>query len=88
MDELLNLARMARRVGVTQLWLREQADDGVVPCLKADSRYLFNPEAVQEALSAKAAHARVEREDANARSVRSQDSDLLGSPRLDEEGEL
>ncbi len=55
MAELLSLARMARRVGVTQDWLREQADAGKVPCLLAGKRYLFNAVAVQEALAVQAA---------------------------------
>lgn len=55
MTELLSLARMARRIGVTQDWLRTEADTGRVPCLKAGKRYLFNAAAVQEALAAKAA---------------------------------
>jgi hypothetical protein len=55
MNELLSLSRMARWLGVTQLWLRDQADAGKVPCLKAGKRHLFNPVAVQETLAAKAA---------------------------------
>jgi hypothetical protein len=55
MAELLTLPRMARRLGVTQQWLRDQAEAGKVPCLKADRRLLFNPAAVQEALASKAA---------------------------------
>jgi excisionase family DNA binding protein len=55
MSELLSLARMARRLGVTQDWLRSEADAGRVPCLKAGKRYLFNAAAVQDALAAKAA---------------------------------
>lgn len=58
MDELLSLSRMARRLGITQRWLRGQADAGKLPCLKADNRYLFNPIAVQESLAAKAARTR------------------------------
>jgi len=45
---------MARRLGVTQEWLRHQANADKIPCLKAGKRYLFNPIAVQEALAAKA----------------------------------
>jgi len=58
MSDLLSLSRMARRLGVTQQWLRDQADAGKIPCLKAGNRYLFNPVAVQEALAAKAARTR------------------------------
>jgi hypothetical protein len=50
MDELLSLSRLARRLGVTQAWLRDQADCGRVPCLKAGKRYLFNVDAVQATL--------------------------------------
>lgn len=58
MVELLTLARMARRVGVSQEWLRTEADAGRVPCLKAGKRYLFNSVAVAEALAAQAAQSR------------------------------
>ncbi len=58
MSELLTLSRLARRLGITQHWLREQADAGNVPCLKAGNRYLFNPVAVEESLAAKAARTR------------------------------
>lgn len=55
MSELLSLSRMARRLRVTQAWLRDEAIAGKVPCLKAGNRYLFNAVAVQEALASKAA---------------------------------
>ena len=58
MSDLFCLSRMARRLGVTQTWLREQADAGKVPCLKAGERYLFNPVAVQESLAARAGRMR------------------------------
>jgi excisionase family DNA binding protein len=58
MSDLFCLARMAGRLGVTQRWLREQADSGTIPCLKAGKRYLFNPLAVQEALATQAARSR------------------------------
>ncbi len=58
MSVLMSLGRMARRLGVTQQWLRDQADSGKVPCLKADKQYLFNPAAVQETLSERAANTR------------------------------
>ena len=54
MSDLLSLPRMARRLGVTQQWLREQTEAGNIPCLWAGNRYLYNPLAVVEALSAKA----------------------------------
>ena len=53
-DLILNLARMARRVGVTARWLRAEADAGRIPCLRADHRFLFSPEAVERELALRA----------------------------------
>lgn len=53
--ELLNLPRMSRRLGVAQQWLKEEADAGRVPCLKAGKRYLFDAVAVQGAIASRAA---------------------------------
>ena len=64
MSDLLSLSRMARRLGVTQQWLRDQADAGQIPCLKAENRYLFNPVAVQDILATKAARTRQGGDDA------------------------
>jgi hypothetical protein len=52
---LLSLSLMARRLGVTIAWLRAEADAERVPCLRADTRYLFSPEAVERVLAARAA---------------------------------
>jgi hypothetical protein len=52
---LLSLPRMARRLGVTSNWLREESDAGRVPCLKAGNRYLFSPDAVLRVLAERAA---------------------------------
>ena len=55
MSELLSVAQMARRAGVTQQWLRKQAEAGSVPCLMVGQRrYLFSPSAVMDVLSAMA----------------------------------
>jgi hypothetical protein len=55
MNELLSVSRMARRLGVTQQWLRVEAEAGRVPCLRAGRRLLFAPIPVQDALAALAA---------------------------------
>jgi hypothetical protein len=54
-DRILNLPRMARRLGVTQVWLRREAEGGRVPALQAGSRFLFEPEAVEDAVARRAA---------------------------------
>jgi hypothetical protein len=55
MNELLNLSRLARRLGLTRKWLKAEADSGRLPCLKAGSRYVFDLEATQEALAKRVA---------------------------------
>ena len=57
-DDVLSLARMARRLGVTCTWLRSEADAGRVPSLRAGNRYLFSPQAVEAVLAARAANGR------------------------------
>lgn len=54
MNDLMTLARAARHLGVPQSWLRQQADAGTVPVLRAGNRLLFNVGCVREALAAKA----------------------------------
>ncbi len=51
---ILTLACMARRLGVTQTWLRSEAKSGRVSCIPAGKRYLFSPEAVETALARRA----------------------------------
>lgn len=59
MSELLTLPQMARELGVAKNWLRAHADSGHVPCLKAGKhRYLFNVDAVRDALAQQAAQPR------------------------------
>jgi hypothetical protein len=48
--ELLSLCQMARRSRLTQKWLREAADAGTIPCLRAGRKYLFAPQPVLEIL--------------------------------------
>lgn len=52
--ELLPLRRMAARLGVPSSWLREQAEAGNVPGLRAGDRWLFCPGPVCDAVRAMA----------------------------------
>jgi hypothetical protein len=54
-DLLLTAGQMARRLQVTVAWLKSEADADRVPCLRAGTRYLFAPEAVERVLAARAA---------------------------------
>lgn len=47
---LLPLGPMARRLRVTQAWLRDEAEAGRIPHLKAGQRLLFDPETVERVL--------------------------------------
>lgn len=49
--KIMNLARMARRLGVTQKWLRQQAEKGNVPSLRDGNRFIFNVEETTEAVA-------------------------------------
>lgn len=55
--ELLPLRRMAARLGVPSKWLREQAENGKVPGLRAGDRWLFVPDATSAAVRAMAGQA-------------------------------
>jgi hypothetical protein len=48
--KLLSLGAMARFLGVTTKWLRAEADADRLPHLRADERYLFEPEIVNAML--------------------------------------
>ena len=52
---LLPLGPMARRLHVPTAWLRDEADRGRVPCLRAGKRFLFSPDAVERVLAERAA---------------------------------
>ncbi len=47
---LLSLGQMARRLRVPVKWLREEADAGRIPGLKAGKAYLFDRETVERVL--------------------------------------
>ena len=55
MNEVLSLGRAARRFGVTQAWLRAEAQAGRVPHLRAGTLYLFDNDALSEVLAMRAA---------------------------------
>ena len=55
--ELLPLQRMATRLGVPSRWLREQAELGKVPGLRAGNRWLFVPDVASAAVRAMAGDA-------------------------------
>jgi len=54
-EKLLPAGQMARRLRVTVRWLKAEVDAGRVPAIKAEKRYLFNPDAVIDVLAQRAA---------------------------------
>ena len=62
-SDLLSLPAMARRLHVTQTWLRSEAEAGRIPALPAgNGRYLFSRAAVEAALAQRAAGGSVAQE--------------------------
>ena len=51
---LLPLTLMARRLRVPSTWLREESEAGRVPCLPAGKTFLYDAEAVEACLLARA----------------------------------
>jgi hypothetical protein len=54
-SDLLPLRRMAARLGVPCKWLKERAEAGQVPGLRAGNRWLFRPDVVLPVVAAMAA---------------------------------
>lgn len=50
LPRLLPLPAMARRLHVTQKWLRAETESGRIPALNADGRLLYAPETVERLL--------------------------------------
>ncbi|MFH1268867.1 MAG: DNA-binding protein [Planctomycetota bacterium] len=49
-SRLLPVGPMARLLRVPVKWLRQEAEAGRVPCLKADKALLFDPDTVERVL--------------------------------------
>ncbi len=54
-NELVNVHGLARRLRLPAAWLRDEAEAGRIPSLKAGRRRLFNVEAVEHCLLDRAA---------------------------------
>lgn len=58
MDDLYHLNQLAVRLNLPRPWLRREAAQGRIPCLRAGRRLLFSLTAVAAALSERAARER------------------------------
>ena len=54
-NNLITIGQLARKLRISIVWLRQQADRGVLPCLNADGKLFFNLEAVKVKLAELAA---------------------------------
>jgi len=54
-NDLVTIGQLSRRLKVPVLWLRRQADRGVLPCVDADGKLFFNLETVKMKMAALAA---------------------------------
>jgi len=51
---LRDLASRFKRFGLSVAWLKAEAEAGRIPCFKAGRKLLFDPEAVEQSLIARA----------------------------------
>ena len=54
-NNLTKIGQMARILGVTVSWLREEAEAGRIPHLRAGDRFLFHRQTVLDVLTERAA---------------------------------
>jgi len=54
-NNLITIGQLSRKLKISVLWLKQQADKGVLPCMNAGGRLLFNLDAVTETLAKLAA---------------------------------
>jgi len=52
----VSLLGLSRHLSLPERWLKAQAANGKIPCLRIGRRLLFDPTAVEEALLGMAAH--------------------------------
>jgi len=57
-DALLSLNKLAARLRLPRAWVRREAIAGRLPCLRVGRRLLFTLEAVERALTNRAANGR------------------------------
>jgi hypothetical protein len=52
---LISIGQLSRKLGISIVWLKAQADKGVLPCINAGGKLLFNFQAVNSKLAELAA---------------------------------
>ena len=50
-DNLISIGQLSRKLKVSVVWLKAQADKGVLPCISADGKLLFNLQTVKNKLA-------------------------------------
>jgi len=54
-NSLVTIGQLSRKLKVPVLWLKRQADKGILPCLDADGKLFFNLESIKNKLASLAA---------------------------------
>ena len=54
-DNLISIGQLSRKLKISVVWLKAQADKGVLPCISAGGKLLFNLRAVKNKLAELAA---------------------------------
>ena len=50
-DNLISISQLSRKLNISIVWLKAQADEGVFPCINAGGKLLFNLQAVKNKLA-------------------------------------
>jgi hypothetical protein len=61
-NNLITIGQLARKLKISVLWLRQQADKGVLPCIDAGGKLFFNLEVVKMKLAELAEQGRINEE--------------------------
>jgi len=55
---LISIGQLSRKLNISVVWLKAQADKGVLPCISAGGKFLFNLQTVKNKLAELAAEGR------------------------------
>ena len=54
-DNLISIGQLSRKLNIPIVWIKEQADNSILPCISAGGKLFFNIQAVKKRLAELAA---------------------------------
>lgn len=54
-NNLISIGQLSRKLKISVVWLKAQADKGILPCINAGGKLLFNLETIKNILAELAA---------------------------------